>query len=124
MKGLALLLVALLPGCSRDQAAREEPAADAAPAPVADSMVLRLGDSAEIWFVGSMLDTGVTGAACYERTVEIRRREARTPVPLLYTMGELVVVDDTTIRAALVRDCAPHDTYLVNTRTGQPRREK
>jgi hypothetical protein len=69
-----------------------------------------------------MPDTAVNGETCSTRTLEIRRGSSRTPVPLLYTMGAVEAVDDTTVRAALVRDCATHDTYLVNTKTGQPRR--
>jgi hypothetical protein len=91
-------------------------------APASDSMVLRMPDSAEIWFTGSMVDTSSTGQFCDLRTIEIRRGGTRTPVPLLYTMGGLEVVDDTTVRAVLVRDCASRDSYLVSTRTGQPRR--
>jgi hypothetical protein len=85
-------------------------------------MVLVLPDSGEIWFTASMLDTAVTGETCRARTLEIRRGTTRTPVPLLYTMGAPTVVNDTTVSAALVRDCVRHDTYLVNTKTGQPRR--
>ena len=116
-----LLLLALVSACSREQAGHEPAAAlDRQP----DSLVLRMPDSAEVWMVGSMLDTGGTGSPCYERTLEIRRGGRSTPVPLLYTMGDLEVVDDTTVRAALMRDCAPHDIYLVSTNTGQPRRAK
>ena len=117
-----LLILAMTVACSREQPRQEDTTAQAFPDLPADSMVLRMGDSAEIWFVTSMLDTGATGAPCYERTLEIRRGGRRTPVPLLYTMGELEVMDDTTVRASLMRDCAPYDTYLVNTKTGQPRR--
>jgi hypothetical protein len=116
------LLVTALASCSPKEAKQEEPAGLATLSPGTDTMVLRMPDGAEAWYTGFMLDTASTGEPCYERTVEIRRGQTRTPVPLLYTMGELEVLDDTTLRAALVRDCARHDTYLVNTRTAQPRR--
>ena len=109
----------MLAACSTREA-REEPAEAVTVPP--DTMVVRMPDSAEVWYTGSMLDTAASGELCYARTMEIRRGGTRTPVPLLYTLGELEVVEDTIVRAALVRDCARHDTYLVNTRTGQPRR--
>ena len=119
-----IVIVALVASCSPRDARQEEPGEPAALRSWPDTMVLRMPDSAEVWYTGSMLDTATTGESCFERTVEIRRGQVRTPVPLLYTLGELEVVDDSTVRAALVRDCARHDTYLVNTRTGQPRREE
>ena len=114
---MALVLLACSPGESRRQ---ESP--QVASQAAADSMVLVLPDGGEIWFTASMLDTAANGETCRTRTVEIRRGGSRTPVPLLYTMGTLELVNDTTVRAALVRDCARHDTYLVNTKSGQPRR--
>lgn len=120
MRNLVLVAAVLL-ACSPGDSARQQ-SAQATSAPAADSLVLVLPDSAEIWFTSSMLDTAATGETCSLRTLEIRRGNSRTPVPLLYTMGELKMVNDTTVSAALVRDCASHDTYLVNTKTGQPRR--
>jgi hypothetical protein len=90
--------------------------------PEPDTLVLRMPDGAEVWFTGSMADSSAGGAACTPRTMEIRRGDTRTPVPLLYTLGPPELVDDSTVRAALVRECARHDTYLVDTRTAQPRR--
>ena len=121
MRRLAFALLALV-ACNPQEARQGEPAPPDQATPPPDSMVLRMADGAELWYTGSMLDTAVTGETCYERTVEIRRAASRTPVPLLYTLGELEMLDDTTVRAALVRDCAKLDTYLVNTRTAQPRR--
>lgn len=117
-----VLVVGILASCSPKEAKQEESAGAATLAPLQDSMVLRMPDSAEVWYTGYMLDSAVTGEPCYERTVEIRRGGSRTPVPLLYTLGKLEIVDDTTVRASLMRDCAKLDTYLVNTRTAQPRR--
>ena len=124
MKLLPVVAV-VLAGCSAGD--RGEQASDGlarlneGPAPV---MVLRMPDSAEVWYTGFMRDTTADGTPCNERTVEIRRAGRSIPVPLLYTLGEMEAVDDTTVRAALVRDCAKYDTYLVNTKTGQPRRAK
>jgi hypothetical protein len=84
--------------------------------------MLRMPDGAEVWFTGAMADSTAGGVPCTTRTMEIRRGETRTPVPLLYTLGPPEPVDDTTVRAALVRECASHDIYLVDTRTAQPRR--
>jgi hypothetical protein len=116
------VLVALgLLACSPGESKHQDSPQVAREAPI-DSLVLVLPDSGEIWFTASMLDTAATGETCRTRTLEIRRGASRTPVPLLYTMGTLELVNDTTVRAALVRDCVKHDTYLVNTKTGQPRR--
>ena len=122
MRNWVLVAGMLLISCTTRDGRKEESAQPATFAPSSDTMVLRMPDNAEIWYTGSMADTSATGAQCNLRTVEIRRSGTHTPVPLLYTMGALDVVDDTTVRAALVRDCARRDTYLVNTRTGQPRR--
>jgi hypothetical protein len=114
--------LALLVSCSpREPGQEEQTGGQASPLPPA-AMVMRMPDSAEIWFTGAMLDSAPNGQTCFERTVEIRRGENRTPVPLLYTFGEMEIVDDTTVRAGLMRDCASVDTYLVNTKTAQPRR--
>jgi hypothetical protein len=124
MKGW-LAAAVLVTACSARETVRPAAEADSTPAAAPpDTMVLRLPDGAEVWFTGSMLDTAGSGETCYERAVEIRRAGTRIPVPLLYTSGGLTIVDDTTVRAVLVRDCAGTDTYLVNTRTGQPRRAK
>jgi hypothetical protein len=114
--------VLLVAACSDREVPRLEHRAADAPAAPAESLVVRMADSAEVWFTGSMLDTAAGGETCYERTVEIRRGGSTTPVPLLYTISVPVVMDDTTFRADLMRDCARVDTYLVNTRTAQPRR--
>ena len=120
---VSALLLGLLLACTSREEHREAPDGMAGVAgPLRDTMVLRMPDSAEVWYTGSMLDSAADGTTCYERTVEIRRGTSRTPVPLLYTLGQLETVDDTTVRAALVRNCAKYETYLVNTKTAQPRR--
>jgi hypothetical protein len=116
-----VVVSALVAACTSRTPKQEESAGLPSMTPP-DSLVLRLADSAELWYTGSMLDTSATGETCYERTVEIRRGETRTPVPLLYTLGEVVVMNDTSVRADLMRDCVKVDTYLINTTTGQPRR--
>lgn len=121
MRSVVFGLVILV-ACNPQEGRQGEGALPNRASPPPDSMVLRMADGAEVWYTGSMLDTAVTGETCNERTVEIRRAGSRTPVPLLYTLGELEAMDDTTVRAALMRDCAKLDTYLVNTRTAQPRR--
>ena len=121
MRSAVFALVILL-ACNPQEGKQGASAPPDRATPPPDSLVLRMGDSAEVWYTGSMLDTAATGETCYERTVEIRRAGSRTPVPLLYTLGEPEALDDTTVRAALMRDCAKLDTYLINTRTAQPRR--
>jgi hypothetical protein len=114
--------LALLVSCSpREPGHEEQTGVQASPLPPS-AMVLRMPDSAEIWFTGAMLDSASNGETCFERTVEIRRGGIGTPVPLLYTSGVPQVMDDTTMKADLMRDCARVDTYLVNTKTAQPRR--
>ena len=88
-----------------------------------DSLVATIGDSTGIWFTLARHDSGMAGA-CTERALEIRRGNARTRVPLLYTGAAPEVVNDSTLRARLWNHCAPGDAYLVNLRTGQPVRER
>ena len=124
MTNQVLIAAAFLVACSPGDTERQEPPRSAVPASLPDSQVLTLPDGGTIWFTSAMVDTAVTGETCRLRTLEIRRDASRIPVPLLYTMGPLELVNDSTVSATLVRDCAGHDTYLVNTRTGQPRRAK
>ena len=122
MRPLLLLMVVLGAACAGDDAPKDAVVGDADRNQPADTMALLMPDGAEVWLTGSMRDTSATGEPCEARSVEIRRASRRTPVPLLYTLGGLEPVDDTMVRADLVRNCAKYDTYLVNTRTGQPRR--
>lgn len=118
---LVVAVVALLSGCRSPRPAVA--AGDSASAPVsvlADSMVLRMKDGAEIWLAAARPDTAASGAVCSERLFEVRRDDKTLPVPLLYTIGAPQVINDTTVRAALHRHCVPSAWYLVNTRTGQP----
>lgn len=122
MRSALVLLAALAASCTSKAPKQEDSHAPAAASPSRDSLVLRMADSAEIWFTGGMLDTAASGETCQERTVEIRREGSTIPVPLLYTLGAIEVVDDTSVSAGLMRDCARVDSYLINTKTGQPRR--
>lgn len=85
-----------------------------------DSLVLRARDGSEVWLVAGRAGTATGGATCHERLIEIRRDGARIPVPLLYSGGAPVLVDDSTIEVALWLHCVPGDTYRVDLRTGQP----
>ena len=86
--------------------------------------MLSLRDGAAVWLTAGRPDTSAAGSACEERLLEIRTGNQRLPVPLLYTIGAPDVVNDSTIRASLFRHCAPTATYLVNTKTGHPERER
>lgn len=108
-------------------ACREQRHPAPAEAPVAspgsvrsDSLALRAPDGSEVWLVGGRAGTAAGGATCDERLIEVRRDGHRIPVPLLYSGGAPVLVDDSTIEAVLWLHCAPGDTYRVNLHTGQP----
>jgi hypothetical protein len=122
MRTAVILASALVASCTAKAPKPEDSTTAATQLPNSDSLVMRLPDSVEVWYSGGMLDTAASGASCSERSVEIRRGGSRIPVPLLYTFGAMDVVDDTLVRASLMRDCVPVDTYLINTKTGQPRR--
>jgi hypothetical protein len=117
-----LLATGVVGACSGKAPEARDQAGAATVAAAPDSLVLKLADSAEVWFTTSLLDSTAAGDVCVARGMEIRKRDASIPVPLLYTTEGPTVVNDTTLRAALFRDCVAVDTYLVNTRTGQPRR--
>jgi hypothetical protein len=122
MKCFAFLLVCLITACSGE--GRNVAVVKDSAAPVPDSLVLTLADSAQVWLTGGMLDTGASGDTCRPRNVEIRRRDSMIPVPLLFTLGTPEMENDSTLRAPLVRDCLPVDEYRISVRTGQPTRVK
>ena len=94
-----------------------------APAPV-DSLVATAPGGVEIWFTLSREGTAADGTRCTDRAIELRRGGTRVPVPLLYTGAAPELVNDSTIRARLSKQCVPGDAYLVDLRTGRPVRER
>ncbi|MGH7628458.1 MAG: hypothetical protein ACREOF_03565 [Gemmatimonadales bacterium] len=96
------------------------PAVDPQPAP---QLALRAPRGAEVWFGDARESRDSTGAACVERTLEIRSAGGRRIVPLLYTLDTPTVLDDSTIRARLFTDCRPGPAYRVDLRTGLPVRK-
>jgi hypothetical protein len=91
-------------------------------APPAESLALRLPNGYSIWLTGSRSDTDSTGRPCIERVMQIRHDSLRIAIPLLYTGTSPTAVDDTTIAADLWLRCRAGDRYLVDLRTGRPRR--
>jgi hypothetical protein len=89
-----------------------------------DSLVLTTPEGTEVWFTLARPATGKNGRQCVERGLEIRSHGKRTRVPLLYTGTAPVLLNDTTMRAMLWKDCTPDVPYLVNLRTGQPVQER
>jgi hypothetical protein len=108
------------PGIAREQA----PGIRKESVTAADSLVLTSPGGAQVWFTLSRNAMGAGGQACVERGLEIRDRGKRVKVPLLYTGGLPVLLNDSTIRAVLWNHCQPGDTYLVNLRSGQPTRHQ
>jgi len=117
-----LLFLLAAAGCGGEPPKEAPPPPAATDAP-ADSLVLRLGSGAEVWFTRGREATDASGAPCVERTLEIRQDTVRKAVPLLYTREAPIAVDDTLFRATLSRDCAPVGTYRVSVTDGQPYRE-
>jgi hypothetical protein len=73
-----------------------------------------------IWLTEARQGKDSAGTTCWERTVEIRRDTARIKVPLLYTLSAPVLVNDSTFKADLVKDCRPMAQYRVSLTTGRP----
>ena len=119
---VASALAMMLAACG----ARGEPAPGAvpevvqAPPAVADSLVLTLAGGATVWLAEGRRAADSAGAACFERSVEIRRDSVRIKVPLLFTASLPTRVDDSTFRAELFRDCRPESAYLINIKDGMP----
>lgn len=87
----------------------------------ADSLAMVHPGGAEIWFREGRYAASPDGqATCYERTLEIRQGEVRHRVPLLYTLAAPVVIDDTSVKAVVYRNCQPRDPYQVSLNTGRP----
>ncbi len=124
LRVLRLAGVAWLAGCGAPEAPppREPAASPVAETGPPDSLVLVVGE-ATVWHTLSREATGPGGERCLERTLEIRREGAGTVrVPLLYTRDVPRVVDDSTLEARVVLNCAPGDRYRIDMRTGQPTR--
>jgi hypothetical protein len=90
------------------------------PAAPADSLVLELADGAQVWLAEGREARDSAGAACYERSVEIRKAGATITVPLLYTTRAPIVLDRGTLRAELSKACRVMALYRVDVATGRP----
>jgi hypothetical protein len=94
-----------------------------APRP-ADSLVLTTPAGSQVWFAAARTAQDSSGTRCMERVMEIRSEGRVTPIPLLYTGTPPRLVNDSTIEAAIWRNCRPGNVYRVDLRTGQPVRVK
>jgi hypothetical protein len=120
--------VALLVGCG----ARGDPGADTPPAAGAvisppeppDTMVLAAPGGITVWLTEGRRASDPAGAPCFERSIEIRRDTTHLKVPLLYTLAAPSLLDDSTLKAELARNCRPAAAYRVSLRTGAPTRIK
>lgn len=119
---LALAATALSCGGSdRTDAAGEEPDDEGmVTSNVTDSMILRTRAGDEVWYSGSRPARDDNGQVCVERTLQIRRDSTRINIPLLYTGAPPVLVNDSTIEAAIWLHCRPGNIYRVSLRTGSP----
>ena len=126
--GRRLGWVALVGGCS----AGGKPGADTPPAAQAvtpppqppDTMVLAAPGGVTVWLTEGRGASDAAGASCFERSIEIRRDTTHLKVPLLYTLSSPSLLDDSTLKAELARDCRPAAAYRVSLRTGAPTRIK
>lgn len=122
-RGAALLILGL--GCAREAPPPGSQAADSASAAefpsLPDSLALAAPGGVQVWFTGARVGTGA-GGTCLERGLVIERGGVRNVVPLLMTGAVPELVNDSTIRARLWRDCAPGDSYDVDLRTAHPTR--
>jgi hypothetical protein len=83
-------------------------------------MVLTAPGGVTVWLAEGRRSSDSLGTECYERTIEIRRDTTRLKVPLLYTVTVPVLLDDSTLKAELARDCRPTTSYRVGLRDGMP----
>ena len=119
-----MLLIVVTAGCG----ARGELPPDGPPVPDArvippeppDSMVLTAPGGVTVWLTEGRRSSDSAGTACYERSIEIRRDASRRKIPLLYTVTVPVLLDDSTLKAELARDCRPTTGYRVSLRDGMP----
>ena len=126
MRWVLASLIGVATGCG----ARGEPPPDGPPLPdartvppePADSMVLSAPGGVSVWLTEGRRASDSAGTACYERTIEIRRDTTRLKVPLLYTVTVPVLLDDSTFKAELARDCRATASYRVSLRDGMPHR--
>lgn len=109
-------------GARSDADTAEAPAEDEGmvSAKVADSLILRSPAGYEVWFSGSRPARDDNGQVCIERTMQVRRDTTRVNIPLLYTGAPPILVNDSTIEAAIWLHCRPGNVYRVNLRTGSP----
>ncbi|HVD33602.1 MAG TPA: hypothetical protein VNC19_08510 [Gemmatimonadales bacterium] len=115
-----ILLVALVAACGAEEQPRSQ---DTATSSVPDSLVATGKDGLQVWFTLTRVGLAPDGTSCVERGLEIRRRDTRIQVPLLYTGAAPVLLDQSTMRAELWNHCRPVGTYLVDLRSGRPVRE-
>jgi hypothetical protein len=87
---------------------------------VTDSMILRTRAGYEVWYSGSRPARDDNGQVCVERAMQIRRDTSRINIPLLYTGAPPVLVNDSTIEAAIWLHCRPGNLYRVDLRNGLP----
>ena len=110
--------------CTPGEPAGNPPPPEAAVAPsFTDSLILSAPGGITVWLAEGRRATDSSGAACLERTIEIRRDTSRIKVPLLYTISAPTLLNDSTLRAELALNCRPADAYRVNLKTGRPTRE-
>ncbi len=119
-----VVLLAGLGGCGArgEPGPGAPPAADAGSVRAADSLVLVAPGGVSVWLTEGRKGTDSSGAVCLERSLEIRRDSLHLKVPLLYTRAAPTLLDDSTLRAELWRDCRPMAAYRVSLRDGMPYR--
>lgn len=108
----------------RDGDSTPRPPVSNAPTSPADSLALTTRTGIQIWFTAARPASDSTGRPCVERVMEIRGAGRRTAIPLLYTGEAPRAIDDSTIEAAIWRNCRPGERYRVNLGTGQPVRAR
>lgn len=112
--------IAAILACAPPEPPESTAAEGAAPDPAPDSLALRTPNGVELWFVAARIGRDSAGRECLERSLEIRDRNGRRRVPLLYTLEAPVVLDDTSVAAQIYHRCAPGDRYRIVLRTGRP----
>src|SRR5258708_7806478 len=118
--GIALLPLLAACGARGEPAPGNPPPIETASPALPDTLVLVAPGGATVWLAEGRKAADSAGMACVERTIEIRRDSSRAQGPLLHTLSPPTLLNDTTLRAELARNCRPAAAYRVSLKTGAP----
>jgi len=114
------IAVGVVAACGRPAESRPPAGVSTGSLAPADSLVLTLEDSVQIWLSVGRDARDSAGRPCHERTVKITSPRGSVLVPLLYTGRAPERLDAASLVAELWKNCAPMARYRVEVATGRP----